>query len=156
VGAVLPRSSWLPLSWPLWIDLFFEYVEPRIHYIWLISTLLNSRYFKLISLSLYFFNLLPLPFLDGSQLISALLDLFLSLQHSQPDTFYPEVLEAAQPPFNNFAMAMPAHSRRGSGAQTSNTRSMQWKMRVENIVTTVTLTLIGLGVALGGLVSLRS
>ena len=34
----------------------------------------NDRYLKMLTLSLYFFNLLPLPFLDGGQLLDVLCD----------------------------------------------------------------------------------
>lgn len=37
---------------------------------------LPDRYVSIISLSLYFFNLLPIPFLDGSQVLHAALDYF--------------------------------------------------------------------------------
>ncbi|THH07642.1 hypothetical protein EW145_g3246 [Phellinidium pouzarii] len=55
VSTLSPRFKRLPLGLPGIVSLFFEYL----------STL---------SLSLYIFNLFALPFLDGSQFLSALLD----------------------------------------------------------------------------------
>ncbi|KAI0354020.1 hypothetical protein OH77DRAFT_1426424 [Trametes cingulata] len=55
IGDWLPRYSWLPIGLP---------------YVW--GTLFS--YLKVLTLSLYFFNLLPLPFLDGGQLLDALYD----------------------------------------------------------------------------------
>ncbi|KAI0755061.1 peptidase family M50-domain-containing protein [Daedaleopsis nitida] len=54
VGDWLPRSRILPLGLPVWWAILFMYME-------------------MLTLSLYFFNLLPLPFLDGGQLLDVLL-----------------------------------------------------------------------------------
>ncbi|KAI0368501.1 hypothetical protein BV20DRAFT_1022387 [Pilatotrama ljubarskyi] len=55
VGDWLPRYSWLPIGLPfVWGTLF--------------------SYLRTLTLSLYFFNLLPLPFLDGGQLFDTLYD----------------------------------------------------------------------------------
>ncbi|KAI0635430.1 hypothetical protein C8Q77DRAFT_1108050 [Trametes polyzona] len=55
VGDWLPRSSWLPMGLPFLWATFYSYL-------------------KMLTLSLYFFNLLPLPFLDGGQLFDVLHD----------------------------------------------------------------------------------
>ncbi|KAH9915065.1 peptidase family M50-domain-containing protein [Epithele typhae] len=53
VGDWLASSSWLPMALPAVCTLFFTYMQ-------------------MLTLSLYFFNLLPLPFLDGGQLLDVL------------------------------------------------------------------------------------
>ncbi|RDX42017.1 hypothetical protein OH76DRAFT_1489006 [Lentinus brumalis] len=53
VGDWLPRSHMLPIGLPLLFSQLFTYLQT-------------------LTLSLYFFNLLPLPFLDGGQLLDAL------------------------------------------------------------------------------------
>jgi S2P endopeptidase len=55
VGTLRPRFGFLPLSLPMATYTFFEYLQ-------------------MATLSLYLFNLLPLPFLDGTQLLETLLD----------------------------------------------------------------------------------
>ncbi|KAI0313672.1 hypothetical protein OF83DRAFT_1175456 [Amylostereum chailletii] len=57
VGTIRPRWAWLPL--PIWLPWFFTtFIE----------------YMKMLSLSLFLFNLLPLPRLDGAALLHSLLD----------------------------------------------------------------------------------
>ncbi|KAJ6504274.1 hypothetical protein C8R47DRAFT_1104935 [Mycena vitilis] len=56
VGTFMPRSRLLPLAIYTWMRLFWSYL-------------------KMAALSLYLFNLLPLPYLDGSQFVQALLDM---------------------------------------------------------------------------------
>ncbi|KAG5635122.1 hypothetical protein H0H81_012382 [Sphagnurus paluster] len=63
VGTLRPRLPIFPLGLPLFADLFWEYLV-------------------MASLSLYLFNLLPLPHLDGTQLLSVLLDMALALDSS--------------------------------------------------------------------------
>ncbi|KAL5483502.1 hypothetical protein ACEPAI_8734 [Sanghuangporus weigelae] len=66
VGRLAPRYRFLPTWFPYTLSTFFSYL----------STL---------SLSLYIFNLFPLPFLDGSHFLSALLDY---LGNSRDQTSY--------------------------------------------------------------------
>ncbi|KAF5381612.1 hypothetical protein D9615_005501 [Tricholomella constricta] len=58
VGTLLPRTSFLPVSLPYSGEIFWQYL--------LMATL-----------SLYFFNLLPLPHLDGLQFLNAMLQMAL-------------------------------------------------------------------------------
>ncbi|OBZ78197.1 Membrane-bound transcription factor site-2 protease [Grifola frondosa] len=57
VGAWLPKYGFWPANLPIIADTFFTYL-------------------KMLTLSLYFFNMLPLPFLDGAQFLDALFDFF--------------------------------------------------------------------------------
>ncbi|THH15185.1 hypothetical protein EW146_g5250 [Bondarzewia mesenterica] len=57
VGTLRPRWTFLPLSFPSTFILFFEYLQT-------------------LTLSLFFFNLLPLPRLDGTQFLEALLEFY--------------------------------------------------------------------------------
>ncbi|KAF9524954.1 peptidase family M50-domain-containing protein [Crepidotus variabilis] len=54
-----PRVSFLPLGLPLLIQTFWQYL-------------------KMTTISLFFFNLLPLPYLDGTELLKAFIDLTIS------------------------------------------------------------------------------
>ncbi|CAA7262563.1 unnamed protein product [Cyclocybe aegerita] len=65
----LPRASFLPLWVPLLVQLFWDY-------------LLTA------TLSLYFFNLLPLPHLDGTQLLRAFLDIVLDPRFKEQGFVY--------------------------------------------------------------------
>ncbi|KAF8066825.1 hypothetical protein FPV67DRAFT_1496653 [Lyophyllum atratum] len=56
VGTLLPRIPIIPIRLPLFVEIFWEYL--------LMGTL-----------SLYFFNLLPLPYLDGSQFLKMILQM---------------------------------------------------------------------------------
>jgi len=56
VSIWLPRASFLPLQFPLVIQNFWEYLS-------------------MATLSLYLFNLLPLPLLDGTELLEVLIDM---------------------------------------------------------------------------------
>ncbi|KAH9855522.1 hypothetical protein C2E23DRAFT_813672 [Lenzites betulinus] len=69
LGDWLPGHSWLPIGLPfVWGTLF--------------------SYLKMLTLSLYFFNLLPLPFLDGGQLYDALYDAY-AVRHQRGDEAVP-------------------------------------------------------------------
>nr|VWP02519.1 N/A [Ganoderma boninense] len=80
VGDWLPTYRVLPMGLPVvWNTLFL--------------------YLKMLSLSLYFFNLLPLPFLDGGQLFDVLYDWRTSARRDPTDgeTLILDQLEAAPP-----------------------------------------------------------
>ncbi|KAI0772391.1 hypothetical protein BD413DRAFT_612553 [Trametes elegans] len=65
VGDWLPRARWLPMGLPfVWATLF--------------------SYLQTLTLSLYFFNLLPLPFLDGGQLLDVLADAWARVGRGRP------------------------------------------------------------------------
>jgi S2P endopeptidase len=49
------------------------------------------------TLSLYFFNLLPLPHLDGTELLQTILDLLFD-RNQEPFVYDLEALETADPP----------------------------------------------------------
>ncbi|KAJ7176575.1 hypothetical protein C8R46DRAFT_39915 [Mycena filopes] len=78
IGTFLPRFRLLPLS---------VYTSTRL--IW--------DYLKMATLSLYLFNLLPLPYLDGSQLVQAVLETTYRAE-SGFDEYDVEALEAASTP----------------------------------------------------------
>ncbi|KAJ7489474.1 hypothetical protein FB451DRAFT_1225027 [Mycena latifolia] len=78
VGRLLPRFRLLPL----WI-----YTSTRLFW----------DYLKMATLSLYLFNLLPLPYLDGSQFVHALLDIVFEAGTGY-DEYDVEALEAASTP----------------------------------------------------------
>ncbi|TDL22534.1 hypothetical protein BD410DRAFT_788348 [Rickenella mellea] len=85
VGKYQPRSPYLPLWLPDLVSLFCQYLGT-------------------ISLSLYFFNLFCLPFLDGSQLLSCLLDA--SATEPPPENID---LESAQTPGRNRSNGIHRH-----------------------------------------------
>ncbi|KAH9942695.1 hypothetical protein B0H21DRAFT_750382 [Amylocystis lapponica] len=110
VSTRLPRSRFLPLRLPLVFGTFFAYL----------STL---------SLSLYFFNLAPLPYLDGAQFLDAAFDFGFSLAHrgAEPDLVALE-----------------------RGQLSSVIRDMrQGKQRFQNAIHILTATLIGMCIILG-------
>ena len=74
VGDWLPSYGVLPMGLPAVWDAFYLCASlPRARLLPLIGCT-NDRYLKMLTLSLYFFNLLPLPFLDGGQLFDVLQD----------------------------------------------------------------------------------
>jgi len=72
VGTLRPRFRFLPLGLPRTIQIFFEYLQ-------------------MATLSLYIFNLLPLPFLDGTQLLDALLGFLHDSSYSFPADMLEEI-----------------------------------------------------------------
>ncbi|KAG9018630.1 hypothetical protein FRB90_011116 [Tulasnella sp. 427] len=56
VGRLRPKSQWIPAYLPVWTQLFL-------------------RYLQIISLSLFIFNLLPIPKLDGGLILGILMDI---------------------------------------------------------------------------------
>ncbi|KAJ6551501.1 hypothetical protein B0H19DRAFT_1157941 [Mycena capillaripes] len=78
VSRFLPRFRLLPLWIYVWTRLFWDYL-------------------KMATLSLYLFNLLPLPYLDGSQFVQALLDMMFKAGTGF-DEYDVEALEAASVP----------------------------------------------------------
>ncbi|TCD66869.1 hypothetical protein EIP91_000767 [Steccherinum ochraceum] len=98
VGIYSARYQYLPLWLPSAVSIFFDYL----------STL---------TLSLYFFNLLPLSFLDGGQLLDALLDLLLKAKPHVPEETELGELEAgysAQRPrtdASSLSSGLAAHKR---------------------------------------------
>lgn len=75
-GTLRPSHWFLPLGLPGFIFIFFECVL-SLALVLTIGTedgLLTYRYIQMATLSLFIFNLLPLPFLDGTQMLEAALD----------------------------------------------------------------------------------
>lgn len=60
VGKLRPKAHWVPVYLPVWTQLFF-------------------KYFQIITLSLFIFNLLPIPKLDGGIILSIVLDIMSSM-----------------------------------------------------------------------------
>lgn len=86
------------------------------------------------TLSLYLFNLLPLPFLDGSQLLEAFLEL--ALLSLTPNLAEDSELEALE---------------QGASRSQSRDSSRRWKRsktRVSNVIRSGTLGLFGICVGL--------
>ncbi|GLB41095.1 putative peptidase family M50 [Lyophyllum shimeji] len=78
VGTLLPRIPILPLSLPSFCEIFWEYL--------IMGTL-----------SLYFFNLLPMPYLDGSQFLKIMLQIALDeTGHETRDEYELEAFEIPQ------------------------------------------------------------
>jgi S2P endopeptidase len=100
-------GNWLPRLWifPLWLpsllDIFWQYLT-------------------MATLSLYFFNLLPLPHLDGTELLLTILD-FLFDQKQEPFAYDVEALEAADT------------------TETTRTRR-KWKERLGKIISIMTMS----------------
>jgi S2P endopeptidase len=96
----------------------------------------------MITLSLHFFNLLPLPFLDGAQLLSALLDLIplFSEDRERIGDIRLARMESARP--------WPQDEDPGSTSSRRSGRRFQ-KEAVENVVQKFTLLLMAAGAVLG-------
>jgi S2P endopeptidase len=131
---------WLPSSLPLWSNLFFQCAP-----ILLTSfpdLTCYTRYFSTISLSLYFFNLLPLPFLDGAQFVKVLLRTHLAHRHRQDssNTFDFDAVEAAEITAPRLFRPSDARLRRDD---------IEWVERWTKIVrlTTAVLVAIAFGLA---------
>ena len=74
VGDWLPTYGVLPMGLPVLWNALFLYVPSLRERPTNLTDKVHFRYLKMLSLSLYFFNLLPLPFLDGGQLFDVLYD----------------------------------------------------------------------------------
>ncbi|KAJ7040818.1 hypothetical protein C8F04DRAFT_1253726 [Mycena alexandri] len=96
-----------------------------------ISTRLFWDYLKMATLSLYLFNLLPLPYLDGSQFVQALLEMMFQAE-SGFDEYDVEALEAA-------STTSQGRSRRSRGG---------WKERLGKGITIATTCLFVLSALL--------
>ncbi|KAF8816408.1 hypothetical protein BYT27DRAFT_7127826 [Phlegmacium glaucopus] len=79
VGNWLPRLWILPLWLPPLLDIFWQYLT-------------------MATLSLYFFNLLPLPHLDGTELLLSILDSLFERKQEDPFVYDVEALEAEDTP----------------------------------------------------------
>ncbi|KAF8154677.1 hypothetical protein B0H34DRAFT_783787 [Crassisporium funariophilum] len=78
VGIWLPRAWVLPLWLPTLLGTFWEYL-------------------KMATISLYFFNLLPLPYLDGEELLRSIIDLLFE-DKQEPFIYDVEALEREEAP----------------------------------------------------------
>ncbi|KAJ6467002.1 hypothetical protein C8R45DRAFT_910136 [Mycena sanguinolenta] len=112
IGNFLPRFRFLPL---------WTYTSTRLFW----------NYLKMATLSLYLFNLLPLPYLDGSQFVQALLDMAFQAE-SGFDEYDVEALEAA-------STANHGTQRRDLG---------RWKERLRNGISITTTCLFVLSALL--------
>ncbi|KAI0828575.1 hypothetical protein BC628DRAFT_1409160 [Trametes gibbosa] len=91
LGDWLPRHVWLPIGLPfVWGTLF--------------------SYLKMLTLSLYFFNLLPLPFLDGGQLYDTLYDAWVIRGQRGHDAVPLRRMEAGEGAESAFGEGVPMHS----------------------------------------------
>ncbi|KAI0946861.1 hypothetical protein AcW1_010198 [Taiwanofungus camphoratus] len=122
VSTWLPRHRFLPVRLPVLVGAFFAYLQ-------------------MLNLSLYLFNLIPLPFLDGAQLLDAALDLALSWRASRSTDVELDSLEGGHAP------APHAH--------TPGARFVLWKHRVLRAAHAFAGMLIGLCVLLGALTAIR-
>lgn len=159
VGIYQPRFSYLPLWLPNIVDLYFEYVYSRHLPLFTVYTdQLCFSYLLTLNLSLFIFNLLCLPFLDGSQLLSAVLDLISEL--AEPSSEGTLGIEDQ----DGFAINLEAGSHRWSSARSPSHRFLdvrrneagvffsRWirrrKRDIERTAMVATLSLMG--IALGG------
>ncbi|KAI8973161.1 hypothetical protein BD414DRAFT_468867 [Trametes punicea] len=95
VGDWLPSCTWLPMGLPvLWGTFYF--------------------YLKTLSLSLYFFNLLPLPHLDGGQLFNILHDAWTSRANQRHESIPIQQLEQGEDntPATSSRMPIKGHADR--------------------------------------------
>ncbi|KZT21974.1 hypothetical protein NEOLEDRAFT_719998 [Neolentinus lepideus HHB14362 ss-1] len=123
VGTMLP-GTFTPLWLPDLTGVFFEYLAT-------------------IALSLYFFNLLPLPYLDGVQLLDALLD-YISAATSGPSARY-----SLSPDIELDAIEAGSSERMTGRSWSTRTRSrwkerLTWTLRVYTIVMSVTYIVLGM------------
>ncbi|KAJ7254704.1 hypothetical protein B0H12DRAFT_1114912 [Mycena haematopus] len=112
IGKFLPRFRFLPLWMYASARLFWDYL-------------------KMATLSLYLFNLLPLPYLDGSQFVQARLDMAFEAERGF-DEYDVEALEAA-------SIANHGTQRRNRG---------RWKERLGNGISIATTCLFVLSALL--------
>ncbi|KAI5886689.1 uncharacterized protein SCHCODRAFT_02517320 [Schizophyllum commune H4-8] len=132
-----PRLFFLPLGLPSTVEALLQYLE-------------------LATLSLFLFNLLPLPMLDGEQFLRSLLDLVLG-DASPYDEYDVAALEDAEA---GFGAAQSTGGRTSSGS-VRRRRSWRpqdaerWKERVCKGATTVTMGSLGTCVVLGMAQSVR-
>jgi len=110
VGNWLPRIWILPLWLPSLLDIFWQYLT-------------------MATFSLYFFNLLPLPHLDGKELLLTILD-FLFDRKQEPFVYDVEALETADAP------------------ETTRTRQ-RWKERLGKIISIMTMSIFICCIILG-------
>lgn len=124
VGNWLPRLWFLPLWLPPFLDIFWQYVYLASvnSVVWLLT-----RYLTMATLSLYFFNLLPLPNLDGTELLLSNFDI---LFDKRPFVYDVEALETQE---------------------TSETTRMRrrWRQRLSKIIPPMTMTLLICCIILG-------
>ncbi|KAF9071598.1 hypothetical protein BDP27DRAFT_1322025 [Rhodocollybia butyracea] len=88
------------------------------------------------TLSLFFFNLLPLPLLDGAQFLTALLDYL--RPSSPPIAASSEIISAAES-----GMSLSSHRQTRWGSQ-SMTSTASFKRRFERLMQIVTFGMIGI------------
>ncbi|KAJ3726257.1 peptidase family M50-domain-containing protein [Lentinula raphanica] len=104
----------------VWEQVIVDRYTPRFWFIPSSATgSLNDfwSYLQMATLSLFMFNLLPLPFLDGAQLLNALIN------HAYP-VVEPETIDME------------------SGRRSSSSTGSQWKRRIERLVQTGTVCLV--------------
>lgn len=102
---------------------------------------------KSLTLTLYLLNLLPLPHLDGSQFLDALLDMYFS---ASPPTTLPKFSLRPDPTGldrRDIEMeAGEAYDKRGNGRKGGMSRQ---KERVSQVIKAMTIGLVGGSVGLG-------
>ena len=128
VGNWLPRLWILPLWLPSLLDIFWQYVLGQSRFA-IQSSSLFIRYLTMATLSLHFFNLLPLPHLDGTELLQTILD-FLFDRKQEPFVYDLEALETADAP------------------EITRTRR-RWKERLGKIISIMTMSAFICSIILG-------
>ena len=128
VGNWLPRLRILPLWLPSLLDIFWQCVLVQLSVRdSVIFTFI--RYLTMATLSLYFFNLLPLPHLDGTELLLTILD-FLFDRKQEPFVYDVEALEITDAP------------------EATRTRR-RWKQRLGKIISITTMSVFICCIILG-------
>jgi len=112
VGNWLPRLWILPLWLPPLLDIFWQYLT-------------------MATLSLYLFNLLPLPHLDGTELLSSILDSLFD-KKQEPFVYDVEALETED------------------SSETTRVRR-RWKQRLSKIISIMTMSMFICCIILGGM-----
>ena len=95
------------------------------------SSLHVARYLTMATLSLYLFNLLPLPHLDGTELLSSILDSLFE-KNQEPFVYDLEALEIEDTP------------------ETTRVRR-RWKQRLSKLISIMTMGLFICCILLGGM-----
>ncbi|KAL1703493.1 hypothetical protein EV121DRAFT_292315 [Schizophyllum commune] len=125
-----PRFSFLPLALPGMVEALLQYLE-------------------LATLSLFLFNLLPLPMLDGEQFLRSLLDLVLG-DASPYDEFDVASLEDAEAGMRSRRVAGTSARRLRRWFAPHNTQEAdRWKERVGKGASMLTMGSLGACVVLG-------
>ncbi|KAK7434046.1 hypothetical protein VKT23_020372 [Stygiomarasmius scandens] len=122
---------WNGPSREIWEQVAMGHYAPRFWFIPLWESVLDFwSYLNMATLSLFLFNLLPLPHLDGSQFL---------------DTILCVVFDGVNGPFGSSTYNVDLDTESGRGLRSGS----RWKQRIERLIKLGTLTMLGFSVLVG-------